>query len=39
MALTATNTETPTITYAMLVIFTVDAVSEEHHAGRSGHPR
>ena len=30
MATTQTNTENPTVTYAMLVIFTVDAGSDEH---------
>ena len=30
MATTATTAKNPTITYAMLVIFTVDARSDEH---------
>lgn len=30
MATTANNTENNTVTYAMLVIFTVDARSDEH---------
>lgn len=30
MATTPTTTENPTVTYALLVIFTVDANSDEH---------
>ena len=30
MATTATTTPNPTVTYALLVIFTVDARSDEH---------